>query len=124
MNQKKKVKLRMETKLKGIANDQLLQNIPIHFQPYLSVASGTLVAERFQLWKGGAVSLKDLTDEEDIRFKNAVSLQKDEDIECLQYSTRDGVPHLDSPIERTEDTEDLRGAGMEREDLGQTLFTF
>lgn len=53
-----------------------------------------------------------------------MSLQKDEDIECLQYSTRDGVPHLDSPIERTEDTEDLTGAGMEREDLGQTLFTF
>lgn len=53
-----------------------------------------------------------------------MSLQKDEDIECLQYSTRDGVPHLDSPIERTEDTEDLRSVGMEREDHGQTLFTF
>ena len=30
MNQKKKVKLRMETKIKGIANDQLLKNILIH----------------------------------------------------------------------------------------------
>lgn len=27
---KKKVKLRMETKIKGIANDQLLKNILIH----------------------------------------------------------------------------------------------
>ena len=43
---------------------------------------------------------------------------------CLRSNMADGVRQQSTPIERMEDTEEVKDVGMEREDLGQMTSTF
>ena len=50
--------------------------------------------------------------------------RRGEATECLRSNMADGVRQQSTPIERMEDTEEVKDVGMEREDLGQMTFTF
>ena len=56
-------------------------------------------------------------------FKNALWLQRDDATGCLHYKMGDGVRHRVQLIEHSQDTEDQRDAGMEKEGLGPMMFT-
>ena len=50
--------------------------------------------------------------------------RRGEATECLPSNMADGVRQQSTPIERMEDTEEVKDVGMEREDLGQMTSTF
>jgi len=88
------------------------------------VASETLPDELSQLWKAEVFSLLEVTAADHTPFRNVHWLHTNEAIECSQCSMGDGVQRHEMDIEHMLDTEDITGVGMEKEDLGPTMFMF
>jgi len=57
-------------------------------------------------------------------FRNALWLQSGAGMACLPYNMGGGVRQPNMLIEHIENTGHLEDVGMEKEDLGRTMFTF